>query len=540
MLDASAYPDTFARDHLPPANLWPVFDQKALEAARYPKRMNAAVELLDSAVAHGFGERPCIRTMTEIWTYSELLAKANQIAGVLVDDLSLVPGNRVLLRAPNSPILAACWLAVLKVGGIAVATMPLLRARELSYMIGKAKIDFALCDARLAEELRAVVAPSLKMLFFNTDGPDGLEARAARKPDTFANVMVSHDDVALIAFTSGTTGPAKGTLHFHRDVLAICDSWQPILKTTPDDVFAGSAPFAFTFGLGALLLFPMRHGASSVLLEQATADGLLKAIRKHGVTTLFTVPTLYRSMTALAAGTHVSSLKMCVSSGEHLPASVFENWRNATGHRIVNSIGSTEMLHAFLAMPPDSARAGPVGVPLPGHQAMVVDENMQPVPVDTVGRLAVRGPTGCRYLEDAERQEKYVRNGWNLTGDAFQQDKDGLFWYHARSDDMIVSAGYNISGAEIEEVLLDHPAVSECAVVGVPDAERGQIVKAFIVLVDGYDAGEPMTKILQDQVRNTVAPYKYPRAIEYCKSLPRTTSGKIQRNVLRDGAGGLV
>ena len=536
MLDASAYPDTFARDHLPPADLWPVFDQQALDAAHYPKRMNAAAELLDAAVARGFGERPCIRTLTEIWTYNELLARANQIAAVLVEDLGLVPGNRVLLRAPNSPILAACWLAVLKAGGIAVATMPLLRARELSYMVGKAKIDFALCDARLAGELNAASASSLKTLFFNTDEPDGLEARAARKPATFANVMASHDDVALIAFTSGTTGPAKGTLHFHRDVLAICDSWQPILKTTPNDVFAGSAPFAFTFGLGALLLFPLRHGGSSVLLEQATADGLLKAIQKHGVTTLFTVPTLYRSMTPLAANAGVSSLKMCVSSGEHLPASVFEGWRAATGHRIVNSIGSTEMLHAFLAMPPGGARAGPVGVPLPGHQAIVVDEDMQPVPVDTVGRLAVRGPTGCRYLGDNERQQKYVRDGWNLTGDAFQQDEDGLFWYHARSDDMIISAGYNISGAEIEEVLLDHPAVSECAVVGVPDAERGQIVKAFIVLADGHDAGEPMTKVLQDQVRNTVAPYKYPRAIEYCKSLPRTTSGKIQRNVLRDGA----
>jgi 2-aminobenzoate-CoA ligase len=534
MLDASAYSDTFARDHLPPAHLWPVFDQKALDAVGYPKRMNAAAELLDAAIAAGHGDRPCIRTLTEVWTYNDLLARANCIAAVLVEDLGLVPGNRVLLRAANSPMMAACWLAVLKAGGIAVATMPLLRSRELSYMIGKARIDFALCDGRLADELKAAVTPALEVLYFGTDDADGLEARAARKSGKFENVMVSHDDVALIAFTSGTTGAAKGTLHFHRDVLAICDTWQPVLKTTPDDVFAGSAPFAFTFGLGALLLFPMRHGASSVLLEQATPNGLLQAIQMHGVTTLFTVPTLYRTMTPLTAQFDVSSLRICISSGEHLPASVFENWRAATGQRIVNSIGSTEMLHAFLAMPLDHARAGPVGVPLPGHQAVVVDENMNPVPVDTVGRLAVRGPTGCRYLADDVRQEKYVRDGWNLTGDAFQQDKDGLFWYHARSDDMIVSAGYNISGAEIEEVLLDHPAVRECAVVGVPDAERGQIVKAFIVLAEGQAAGEAMTKALQDQVRNTIAPYKYPRAVEYRETLPRTTSGKIQRNVLRE------
>ena len=489
MLDASAYPDTFARDHLPPPHLWPVFDREALDAANYPKRMNAAAELLDAAVAAGFGERPCIRTLTEVWTYNRLLLEANRIAAVLVEDLGLVPGNRVLLRSANSPMMAACWLAVIKAGGIAVATMPLLRSRELSYMIGKARIEFALCDARLADELIAAVTPQLKVLLFNTDAADGLEAYAARKSGAFNNVMASHDDVALIAFTSGTTGAAKGTLHFHRDVLAICDTWQPVLKTTPDDVFAGSAPFAFTFGLGALLLFPMRHGASSVLLEQATANGLLQAIQQHGVTTLFTVPTLYRTMTPLTAQFDVSSLRICVSSGEHLPASVFEAWRAATAHRIVNSIGSTEMLHAFLAMPVEGAGPGPVGVPLPGHQAMVVDEDMKPVPMDTIGRLAVRGPTGCRYLADDARQEKYVRDGWNLTGDAFRQDKDGLFWYHARSDDMIVSAGYNISGAEIEEVLLDHPAVRECAVVGVPDAERGQIVKAFIVLAEGQAAG---------------------------------------------------
>jgi 2-aminobenzoate-CoA ligase len=537
MLNASAYPDTFARDHLPPPHLWPVFDQKALDAAHYPKRMNAAAELLDAAVAAGHGERPCIRTLTEVWTYNRLLLEANRIAAVLVEDLGLLPGNRVLLRSANSPMMAACWLAVIKAGGIAVATMPLLRARELSYMIGKARIDFALCDARLADELKAAATPELKFLLFNTDAADGLEAHAARKSGAFNNVMASHDDVALIAFTSGTTGAAKGTLHFHRDVLAICDTWQPVLKTMPDDVFAGSAPFAFTFGLGALLLFPMRHGASSVLLEQATANGLLQAIQQHGVTTLFTVPTLYRTMTPLAAQFDMSSLRICVSSGEHLPASVFEAWRAATGHRIVNSIGSTEMLHAFLAMPVEDARPGPVGVPLPGHQAMVVDENMKPVPADTIGRLAVRGPTGCRYLDDDARQEKYVRDGWNLTGDAFQQDKDGLFWYHARSDDMIVSAGYNISGAEIEEVLLDHPAVRECAVVGVPDAERGQIVKAFIVLAEGQAADEAMTRALQDQVRNTIAPYKYPRAVEYRETLPRTTSGKIQRNVLRDEGG---
>ncbi|HWM83716.1 MAG TPA: AMP-binding protein [Pseudolabrys sp.] len=533
MLDPSAFPDSFARDRLPPAELWPVFHPPP--GGDYPRRMNAATELLDRAVAAGHGARPALGTATEIWTYAELLDRANRIAAVLTDDLGLVPGNRVLLRAANSPMLAACWLAVLKAGGIAVATIPLLRARELSYVVDKAQIRFALCDAALRDELDATGAP-LRMLCFNGDAADGLEARAARKSGTFDDVVASHDDVALIAFTSGTTGNAKGTMHFHRDVLSICDAWQPVLRTTPDDVFAGSAPFAFTFGLGALLLFPLRHGASAVLLEQAKPELLLDAMARRRVTTLFTVPTLYRTMTPQVPDHDLGALRTCISSGEHLPASVWEMWRAATGLRIQNSIGSTEMLHAFVAMPAGEATPGPCGRPLPGHAARVVDEAMNDVPPGTVGRLAVRGPTGCRYLDDTDRQRAYVRDGWNLTGDAFTADAEGCFWYHARTDDMIVSAGYNISGAEVEEVLLDHPAVRECAVVGVPDAARGQIVKAFVVLADTAAAGEALTLALQERVRACIAPYKYPRAIAYVAALPRTPTGKIQRNLLRDGA----
>jgi 2-aminobenzoate-CoA ligase len=535
MLDPSLYSDPFARDHLPPESLLPRFNQAALLACGYPKRFNAAAELLDKAVAAGFGARPCIRTMDELWSYDKLLERTNRIARVLVNDLGLVPGNRVLLRAPNTPMLAACWLAVIKAGGIAVATMPLMRARELGHIVAKAKINFALCDARLAVELDALPEKPLTV-FFNTDRFDGLEARADRQSDDFNPAEASHDDVALIAFTSGTTGPAKGTLHFHRDVLMIPESWRHILNPTPDDVFAGSAPFAFTFGLGAMLLIPLRFGASSVLIEHTTPEIMLRAVAMHRVTTLYTVPTLYRAMAALAPQYDFSSLKTCVSSGEHLPVSVFNSWHQTTGRKLINSVGSTEMLHAFLAMPPETARGGPAGRPMPGYEAMVVDDTMQPVPPDTVGRLAVRGPTGCRYLDDIERQQTYVREGWNLTGDAFRCDRDGLFWYHARTDDMIISAGYNISGTEVEDVLLEHPAVRECAVVGVTDGARGQIVKAFVVLADPTTASEAMTKTLQDWVKTTIAAYKYPRAIEYLDGLPKTVSGKLQRNALRERA----
>lgn len=535
MLDPSVYADSFARDRLPPFALWPLLRNADPDAIAYPKRLNAAAELLDKAVAAGWGNRPAIRTADGIVSYAELLDRANRIASVLVNDLGLVPGNRVLLRSANNPMLAAAWLGVLKAGGIVVATMPLLRPRELSYIQKKADVQFAICDGRLAEEWNnvAAFAPQLKTLHFNVDATDNLETRMAAQSGAFENVMVSHDDIGLIAFTSGTTGAAKATMHFHRDILSICDCFPRALGVTPDDIFAGSAPFAFTFGLGAMLLFPLRFGASSVLLEQATPDALLNAIQQHRVTTLFTVPTLYRAMMPLVSGYNIASLRTCISSGEHLPPSVFEIWKQATGLTLRNSIGSTEMLHAFLAMPEGQVRPDAVGKPLPAYEAMVVGEDMKPLPPNTVGRLAVRGPTGCRYLDDLERQNAYIRDGWNLTGDAFLVDDEGYFRYHARSDEMIVSAGYNISAAEIEEVLLSHPGVKECAVVGLPDTVRGQVVTAFIVLSDEGAAGESMTRGLQDFVKSAIAPYKYPRAIRYLAALPKTDSGKLQRHLLR-------
>ena len=534
MLDPSTFPDTFARDGLPPEELWPAFE--GLDALGYPKRFNAAVELIDKAVAAGFGPRPAIRTQTATWTYDELLDRANRIAAVLKNDLGLVPGNRVLLRSANNAMKAAAWLGVLKAGGVAVATMPLLRAQELSYMLGKSKVQFALCDLRLREELdkAAPSAPGLKTVSFHGDAPDGLEARMVRQSGAFDNFIPSHDDVALIAFTSGTTGLSKATVHFHRDVLAIADCLpKHILKPTPDDVFVGSAPFAFTFGLGAMLVFPLRFGGSAVMLESPTPDAMLSAIEGEGVTRLFTVPTLYRAMTPLAIGYDASSLKTCISSGEHMPLSVFEGWLRATGVPLTNSIGSTEMLHGFLANIETDRIPGAVGKAAPGYRAMVVDDDMKPCAPGQVGKLAVRGPTGCRYLDDVERQKKYVRDGWNLTGDAFETDAKGNFWYHARTDDMIVSSGYNISGAEVEGVLLQHASVSECAVVGLPNDERGQIVAAYVVLRAGVANGDAMKRELQDLVKAQIAPYKYPRAIEFVATLPKTITGKIQRSALR-------
>ncbi|CAM4060353.1 AMP-binding protein [Roseateles saccharophilus] len=529
----SAHLDTFARDHLPPQDQWPelVFDLPELQ---FGPRLNAATELLDRWVAQGQGGRPCVQGAGLRWTYAELQAEANRIANVLVNELGVVPGNRVLLRGANTPQLAACWFAVVKAGAIAVATMPLLRAKELGQVIAKAEVSHALCDAALADELMAAQAqhPVLRgICHFRSGAPDGLEARAARQPATFTNVDTASDDCALIAFTSGTTGQPKGTMHFHRDLIAACRCWPPhCLQARSSDVFIGSPPLAFTFGLGGLLLFPMSVGASTVLLEKAAPELLLKAIVEHRATVCFTAPTSYRAMAPLAAQHDISALRKCVSAGEALPAATRALWKQATGIELIDGIGATELLHIFISHTEAEARPGATGRPVPGYRACILGDDGRPLPPGQVGRLAVKGPTGCRYLAD-ERQRQYVQDGWNLTGDAYLLDADGYYVYQARTDDMIISGGYNIAGPEIEAALLAHPAVAECAVIGVPDAERGQLVKAFVVLREGH---APDAKALQEHVKASIAPYKYPRAVEFRDSLPRTETGKLQRFKLRE------
>ncbi len=535
-MTATAHADTFARDHLPPKADWPefIFETPAL---RYPERLNCATELLTRALDRGWGDRIAIRSPSGLrWTYAELDACASRIAGVLVDDLGLVAGNRVLLRAPNNPMYAACFFGVLKAGGIAVGTMPLLRAKELTDIVTMASISHALCDVRLAEELDAARSqcPTLtRVLHFGVAGAEGLEARMTGKPATFAGVDTAAEDIALIAFTSGTTGKPKAAAHFHRDLIAACDCWPPaMLRADAADVFTGSPPLAFTFGLGGLLLFPLRIGASTLLIERPAPEALFAAVGEHRATVLFTAPTSYRAMARAAADHDLSSLRKCVSAGESLPAATRKSWKEATGIEIIDGIGSTEMFHIFISHDDTRARPGATGTIVPGYRAAIMDDNGNPVPPGTVGRLAVKGPTGCRYLSD-DRQRNYVQGGWNYTGDAYCVDADGYFYYQARTDDMIVTAGYNIGGPEVEGALLLHPAVSECGVIGVPDEERGEIVKAFVVLQPGLDSGPDLVADLQDFVKRTIAPYKYPRAIEFVASLPRTEVGKLQRFKLR-------
>ena len=536
--ERTAHVDRFARHHLPPRSLWPVLDFRRLPDLAYPARVNCAAELLDRVVARGDGGRTVFIHADGNWTYTQLNETANRIAHVLVEDAGLVPGNRVLLRGPNSPMMAACWFAVLKAGGIVVCTMPLLRPRELSFIIEKAQIALALCDHRGTADLSAAAtaSPTLsRTISFGDDGPDSLEALARKKPSYFAPVATAADDVALIAFTSGTTGKAKGTMHVHRDVLAICDCFpKHVLKPTPDDLFCGSPPFAFTYGLGGILLFPMRIGAATLLLEQASPPHLLEGIRHNRATICFTAPTAYRAMAQLASRADLVSLRRCVSAGEALPASTFESWRSASGLQIIDGLGATEMLHIFISASDGDIRPGSTGRPVPGYEAKVIDAHGEDLPAGEVGRLAVRGPTGCRYLDDHERQRAYVQRGWNITGDSYLVDDDGYFWYQARSDDMIISSGYNLSGPEVENVLLEHPLVQECGVVGVPDPDRGQVVKAFIVLREGAEPGPVMEKTLQDFVKSQIAPYKYPRRIEFVEKLPRTETGKLQRYRLRE------
>ncbi|WP_411074562.1 AMP-binding protein [Streptomyces sp. cmx-4-7] len=535
-LTPSAHLDAFARDRLPPPERWPrlLFD---LPGLAYPDRLNCGAELLDRTVERFGADRPVFHDDEGgVWSYGELRDRVDRMAHVLTTDLRLVPGNRVLLRGPTTPWLAACWLAVMKAGGIAVTVLAQQRAPELAAMADAARCTHALCDARSLGELLAAGIPGLRITPFGGDGPDDLLALAARRPGPYEAVPTAADDVALIAFTSGTTGRPKGCVHFHRDVLAVADTFSAhVLRPLPDDVFAGSPPLAFTFGLGGLLVFPLRAGASAVLLEQAGPQQLLAAIERHRISVLLTAPTAYRVMLGeLARGTapDTGSLRRCVSAGEDLPEATWRSWYARTGLRLINGIGSTELLHIFLSAADGDVRPGTTGRPVPGWRARVVDREGREVPDGREGLLAVRGPVGCRYLDDP-RQTEYVRNGWNVTGDTYVRDPDGWFRYVSRADDMIISAGYNIAGPQVEEVLLGHPDVVETAVVGRPDELRGQVVVAYAVVRDGVPRDASTAAALRAFVRARLAPYKSPREVVFLDALPRTATGKLQRFRLR-------
>ncbi|MES2740990.1 MAG: AMP-binding protein [Pseudomonadota bacterium] len=542
----SAHVDPFARDHLPDRRWWPelCFD---LPQLNYPARLNCAAALLDAAVAGGGGARVALRSQRLCWTYAELQGQVDRICHVLRGDLALVPGQRVLLRGANTPLMAAAILAVFKAGCIAVPTMPQLRARELAAIIDKAAVNAVLCEAALAGEIGALSAPPPTLWFGGVDGatpapspdspdsPASLEELMARQPSRFEALDTAADDVCLISFTSGTTGVPKGTMHFHRDMLAICDCFpRSILDTGPDDIFIGTPPLAFTFGLGGLLLFPLRVGASAVLLDQPTPATLLRAIEEHRATICFTAPTHYREMAALAPDYDLSRLQKSVSAGEALPVATRLAWQSASGLAMIDGIGATELLHIFISAAGAEIRPGATGKPIPGYRACILDSAGQAVGPGVIGRLAVKGPTGCRYLADP-RQRDYVQDGWNVTGDAYEMDADGYFYYRSRNDDMIISAGYNIAGPEVEEALLRHPAVGECGVTGRADLRRGQIVQAHVVLKPDWAPSEQMALTLQQFVKQQIAPYKYPRAVHFVSALPRTESGKLQRFKLRDG-----
>ena len=527
----TAHVDTFAADRLPPRDAWPVL--VGLDDLGYPERLNAAVELVEGTIGRHGAERPAIRGVGPAWTYGELAEQVCRAANVL-EDLGVRPGNRVLLRGPNNPWLAVAWLAVLRVGGVVVTTMPLLRAGELEKIVDIAEVQFALIDHRFREEWDHVGNFTGVTLAYGGPEQEDLIARMAAASATHMACDTAADDVALLAFTSGTTGRPKSTMHFHRDILIIADTFSArIVKPTPDDVFAGSPPFAFTFGLGGLLVFPLRAGASTVLLEAAGPPQLLEAIARYRITCLFTAPTAYRAMLPLLGEADVSSLRRCVSAGETLPKATWQAWFDATGQKLIDGIGATEMLHIFISASDDDIVPGSTGRPVPGFIAEVVDENLVVLPPNTPGRLAVRGPLGCRYLAD-DRQSVYVQGGWNLTGDVYTVDEAGYFHYVSRADDMIVSSGYNIAAPEVEGALLTHSAVAETAVVGRPDEDRGMIVKAFVVLRADATGDEALVKELQDHVKATIAPYKYPREIEFVAELPKTATGKLQRFRLKE------
>jgi len=532
----SVHSDTFARDNLPPRELQPDF---LLEQFNYPEFINVGYELTDAMVDNGFGDHTALIGNGRRRTYKELTDWTNRLANVLVDDYHIEPGNRVLIRSANNPAMVACWLAATKVGAVVVNTMPMLRATELNQIVDKAQISFALCDSRLCEEMDACAEQSAILdrvvCFDGTANFDSeLDRAALEKPVQFKVVQTGRDDVALLGFTSGTTGEPKATMHFHRDLLVVADGYaKEVLSVNDSDVFVGSPPLAFTFGLGGLAIFPLRFGAAATLLEQASPDRLIEIIEKYRATVCFTAPTAYNFMlAAMEEGADLSSLRAAVSAGETLPAPVYEKWLQKTGKPMLDGIGATEMLHIFISNRFEDHQPACTGKPVSGYEAMVVDDQFREVARGEIGRLAVRGPTGCRYLSD-ERQTGYVKQGWNITGDSFMQDEHGYFHFAARNDDMIVSSGYNIAGPEVEAALMSHEAVMECGVVGLADNQRGMIVQAHVVLTEDVSASDELTLALQDHVKKTIAPYKYPRSIVFVASLPKTQTGKIQRFRLR-------
>lgn len=528
MAGFTAHTDTFVIDRLPAVEDWPTLLEPV--PASIPERLNVATVLLDDAVGRGWGDRPCVRDSEESWTYAELLQWANRLAGVLAT-AGVAPGNRVLLRGANTVWLVAAWFATLKVGGVVVVTMPLLREHELQQICDKCQPTLALCEEATAAPLRAV-AGDIPIMSWGGAGTliDACEAQ----PPTFDNVDTAASDPALLAFTSGTTGTPKATIHFHRDLLVVSDAFLPMLKATADDIFCGSPPLAFTFGLGGLVVLPMRIGASTVFAHAPGPKGLTDVIARHKATVCFTAPTAYRRMIDLASKVDLSSLRRGVSAGEALPKDVFCAFEDATGIRLIDGLGSTEMLHIFVASADDDIRPGATGKPLPGYEVRILDEDGTEVNIGAVGRLAVRGPVGCRYLDDP-RQRSYVQHGWNITGDAYIRDDEGYLHYQARTDDMIISSGYNIAAPEVEHALLTHPAVAEAGVIGVPDDDRGEVVKAIVRLRERSAADQVLARELQDHVKATIAPYKYPRLIQFSDTaLPRTGTGKLQRYSLRD------
>lgn len=536
MLSASAHQDTFSRDNLPSQDQWPDF---LLEGFDYPDTLNVGVELTDAMVAKGFGDHTALIGNGRRRTYKELTDWTNRLAHVLVEDLGVVPGNRVLIRSANNPAMVACWLAATKVGAVVVNTMPMLRAMELAQIVDKAQITHALCDTRLMEEMEgcAKLCSTLTHVvgFDGTSNHDAeLDRLALEKSVQFDAVPTGREDVALLGFTSGTTGSPKATMHFHRDLLIIADGYaREVLGVTPDDVFVGSPPLAFTFGLGGLAIFPLRFGATATLLETASPPNMIEIIEKYKATVCFTAPTAYRAMlAAMEEGADLSSLRAAVSAGETLPAPVYEDWMAKTGKPMLDGIGATEMLHIFISNRFDDHRPACTGRPVTGYEAKIIGEDGQELPRGEVGRLAVRGPTGCRYMND-DRQGAYVLDGWNISGDAFTMDADGYLHFAARNDDMIVSSGYNIAGPEVEAALLSHPNVAECAVIGAPSEERGMIVQAHVVLSGAAPSAE-LAKALQDHVKATIAPFKYPRDVRFVEALPKTQTGKIQRFLLKE------
>ncbi len=531
----------------PPRELWPRFGLDFPEAREWPAKLNIAEVLVDDNLKRG--DKPAILYEDRQIKYRELQLMINKFGNAL-KVLDVKPYDRVMLRLPNIPEFIVSSLAVQKLGAVSVPTFTLLKAKELSYIASDCEAKVLITTPSLLEDVEKAKGElkTIRHIVLADAKPSEVEAPYIafdylmddfKEATGLEPVRVDQDEVTLLLYTSGTTGPPKGCIHTHRHYLAVADCYaKNVLQAREDDVWGGPPTMAFAYGHTGLICNPLRHGATTSLVGSGRFEpaSMFQLIEKHGISVFYGVPTAYRTMVALKheRGKYdFSSLRVCVTAGEPCPPSLYYTIKEFFGCEVLEHMGCTELFNGFISTRFGQVKPGSMGLAVPGYDVRILGDDGNEVKTGEVGHLAVAGPIGIRYWKLPEKQAESVRNGWNHTGDMAYKDEEGFFWFASRSDDIIKTAAYRVSPHEVEEALIKHGAVAEAGVIGVPDLERGQIIKAFIVLKPDHKPSSRLEEELRVFVKDQIAPYKAPKEVEFVKELPKTETGKIRRAELK-------